>query len=123
MKLWNDGRILRFLMSVITPGRISPIRFGSESRCFFLIAELPCTCCSERIQSICSESAEGVEYLKLLDKSLHIGFYLCYDLAGRGRLVLVGLFESRGVGFILFFEKLVAGDNFLQGFGFCFGLS
>lgn len=44
IKLWNDDRILRFLMSSITPGRISDIRWGSEGRRLFLSVERLQTC-------------------------------------------------------------------------------
>lgn len=51
---------------------------------------------------------------------------LCFhsrdELAGLGGLVLVGLLECWGLGLVLLFELLVAGDDFVQGVGFCSGL-
>ena len=50
-------------------------------------------------------------------------FHCRYELAGLGRLALVGLLEGGGLGLVEFFELFVAGDDFFQGVGFCFGLS
>jgi len=51
---------------------------------------------------------------------------LCFhsrdELAGLGGLALVGLLEGGGLGLVLLFELLVAGDDFFQGVGFCSGL-
>lgn len=84
---------LRLSISAIKPGSISSNRSGSESRRSLSTTELTCSEHSEEILTFSPESAEGAESLNPFEKSLHIGFHFRYDLAGRGRLVLVGLFE------------------------------
>ena len=54
--------------------------------------------------------------------NIFLSFHCCYELAGWGRLVLVGLLEGVGLSLVLFFEQLVAGDDFFQGVGSALGI-